>query len=985
MAKRPAEDEEDEAPKVRKRRYNPPKKEDDDEDAPSPGKRGKQEDDDEDGDGEDSISTGNMYLDISLDFFDDCIDWSKAHLLYAIIIGTLSFLIFATLFFLFVSSWVRYLNRPTLESVIETYEQGLFPETKFRADEALRYIPVDRPDLRSPFLFLQGAAFCAIAEMIVPADRRDYYLTAANYLKEAAQYNFLPSRADEGWFLLGKSLYHCGEREQCRLPLRLALEEGYPHTKEIYWYLANAHFWGAPPELKLAREYLHRFQNEPTVLEEEIAESYLLETMIVLYLDDIPSAETIFTKAARFRKLNIQRLFVEGQIELFKARELRQQAINFETDPNPSLLQRTPVAPVQVEPESPTLPQPATSPMEVPTAPVQVLPMDEEALRELRVPGDFPAPVLGMFDDTSEIQQRFAEMRAIYANNAYDDEIIVVPRQDRRQAPVPPPPSPLEEEMTIDPFDGDPIKQQVAKYREDAAGHYQEAIAKFSEVVQLANLHDASERISRLLIGVCFLEMGDTKRANDLFRRLIDTFPLSHEAVAAGFLFGEQERIRGNNDAALRIFAQSFDVLRRTPNYASHWLPKEEIMERSAVIIRDDVEKRNHTDAVKLLNMLNGVMPADDLARLGGETYENWAAFLQSQADTIFGEQGEQLARDAELKWRSAGAAFAVLAQLYSDRMEFSELLWRSAENYRFGKDFRRAVNEYRKFARANMRARRPEVHLRLGEMYLNLNVLDEAAYVLEEAIRDFPAHYMIPQVRLVLSHVYSEQREWDKAVALLQLNLIGDAPPTSGTYRDSMFALGQISFLRGDLDAAIPYLEDAIKIHPDAIQAADANYTLAKVHLEQAEKSLNELAENPPEAVRRAIESIVQTNRNRTLFYLDQTEAILADRQQAMGLIEAEKLMLRNVQFLTCRVLMDMEKYDLAIPRLNAMATMYQDRSEALEALVKLAFCQQMTGKGTEAQRTLRRADVILSQLEKTGTVADGADWRNVIQGQMR
>ena len=1008
MAKRPAEDEEDEVPKVRKRRYNPPKKEEDDEDAgpPGKGKKGKpQEEEEDDEDGEGSISTGNVYLDITLDFFDDCIDWSKTHLLYAIIIGAVSFLIFSALVFFSINAFARYLNRPSLATVTKAYDLGLFPETKFLADEALRYISRLRPDRRSPFVFFQGAALCAVAERVAVADQPDYYLTAANYLKEAAKYNFFPSRASEGWFLLGKSLFLCNELEQCRLPLTLALDEGYPHTKEIHWYLAHAYFLGAFPDLKLAREHLQRFQNESTALEEDIAESRLLETLIVLHTEDINAAEEILAKVARFTRFNILRHYVEGQIEFFKARKLRDEAINFETDPNPSLLRRQPeadsestpnpspplrpvVAPAPVSPESQPVPETVPS-SDVPTAPVPVLPMDEASVRELMVPKNFPVPVLGIFDSTSEIQRRIAEMRSKYAEDmtSVDDEIIVLPRQDARQAPIPPPPIQdlPSQESTVDPFGGDPILRLAWEIREKANGHYQNAIAHFGEVVRLSGFYDLWGRSSRLLIGICYMEMGDLNNSEGYFRRLVETYPTSQEAATASFFLGEQNRMKGNADAAFRSFAQSFEVLRRNPNYASLWLPREMIEERCADMVRTDIAKQNYAEAVRLLNALVGIIPADEIARLMGETYESWATMLQTQANVTFGERGEQLSKDAETRWRNAGAAFMALAQLCADTLEFSDILWRAAESYRFGKDYRSAAITYQKFATVNLAAHRPEANLRRGEMYLHLNLLDEAVYVLEEALRDYPTHFLIPQIRLVLSHAYFELKEWEKAKALLQFNLIGDAAPTSASYRDSMYELGRVSYTQGDLDSTISYLEDAIKIHPDAIQAADANYMLARTYLKQAKELLDELINNPPETVRRSVESLVQANRQRAFSYLDQTEAILSERQRTLGLTEAEHLMLRNAQFTTCVVLMDMEQYNQAVPRLNALATIYQSQPEALEALSKLAFCQRMIGMETEAQTTLRQAEVILNQLERNGMISDGTNWRNAIQGQMR
>ena len=987
MAKRPAEDEEDEVPKVRKRRYNPPKAEDDDEEDGPPGRKGRgaqAEDDDEDEDGEGSISTGNVYLDIALDFRDDCIDWSKEHVLYAIIIGVVAFLIFTTLSYLFISSCVRYLNRPSLDKVIKAYDLGLFPETKFLADEALRYISANNPEIRSPFLFLQGAAVCAIAERVVPADQQDYYLTAANYLKESARYGFLPSRVEEGWFLLGKSLFHCGELEQCRKPLEIALEDGYPHTKEVYWYLTNAYLLGTSPDLKRARQYLARFQGEPTALEEEIAESRLLEAMIILQIGDIRAAEKIFDKVPRFEQFALMRNLVEGQIEFFKARELRQQAIDIETDPNPKPLQNLPVVPVPVRPETPVPVSTHISlPEEIPTAPIPVIPMDDVTLREFMLPNSLPAPILGSFDGGSELQQRIAAMQSKYADNMADDEIIILPKEGEiKSAPEPPPQS---SEILIDPFDGDFVLKRAKEFRDAAASHYLQAIDRFADVIELAGTNNPWGRTARLLTGMSYAEMEDSKNANDYFRNLIATFPASPEAAAAGFILGEYDRTMGNSDAAFRLFGQTFENLRRNPNYTSFWLPKTMLLERCMAIVRNDIKKQKYTDAVKFLDMLKGVMLPADIARLKGETYESWAALLQSQAEITFGERGNQLAKDAESKWRNAGAAFATLAQLLSDTPDFTDLLWRGAENYRLGKDYRRGIIEYKKYTSANLLDHRPEVNLRLGEMYLHLDFLSEAAYVLEEALHDFPSHNLVPQIRLALSRVYYEQKDWDKAKTLLQLNLIGEITPASAPYRDSMYALGNISYAQGNLESAIPYLEDALKVHPEAIQAADALYTLAQAYLGRAEEQARELEENPPETVQRTIESIVLTNRQRALTYLEQTETILSDRQRALGLTEAEKLMLRNAQFTICSVLMQMEQYDQVIPRLNTLATIYQDKPETLSALINMAYALRMTGKETESQTTLKRAEVILNQLEKIGTITDGTNWHNAIQGQMK
>jgi tetratricopeptide (TPR) repeat protein len=199
------------------------------------------------------------------------------------------------------------------------------------------------------------------------------------------------------------------------------------------------------------------------------------------------------------------------------------------------------------------------------------------------------------------------------------------------------------------------------------------------------------------------------------------------------------------------------------------------------------------------------------------------------------------------------------------------------------------------------------------------------------------------------------------------------------------MYQLGKISFEQGDMKGTIAYYEDAVKVHPHAIQAAEANYTLAQAYLELAEEHLSELMENMPESERRSVLTIVQTNRQRALDYFVKTEHLLVDRQRAVGLIEYEKEMLRNVHFMICAVLKKMERFEEVIPRLNTLATIYLDRPEALEALIEMALVQRVTGRVTEAQTTLRRAEVILNQFEKIGTIPDGTNLRNRIRALMQ
>jgi hypothetical protein len=223
---RPQEEDEEEDLTPKRKRRRPKPKPVDDEDGEGPGgQKGKQgKDEEEEDDEEGSISTGNVLLDIVLDFFDDCVDWCRENKAKAIIIGCVALLLFLVFLGLTIRYIINYINRPTLAQAVAALDHGAFPEAKMYAETVIRYAPPDDVLTRSNALFVMGAATCSIAELARTAEQRAYYLAAANYLQESAKYDFLPNRRTEGFFLLGKALYMSGELVRCREPLQRALE-----------------------------------------------------------------------------------------------------------------------------------------------------------------------------------------------------------------------------------------------------------------------------------------------------------------------------------------------------------------------------------------------------------------------------------------------------------------------------------------------------------------------------------------------------------------------------------------------------------------------------------------------------------------------------------------------------------------------------------------------------------------------------------------
>ncbi len=1025
------DEEEDDAPIVKKRRR--PKKKpvsDDDDDAlPGRGGRGRADDDEED-EGENSFSTGNVFLDIFLDFVDDCTDWAKEHARTAIVLAILAILFLLAGFGLTVRYVINYLYRPTLEQALMAYDLGSYGESRFMAEEVLKYAKEEDNRTKAGAYFVLGAATCGIAEIAWDSNRQPYYLAAVSYLRQSEEYGFVRGRETEGYYWLGKSLYLSGELERCRAPLQHILESAATtttaldeaETKNVYWYLCNSYFLAAQPDYVEALRNLRQFRLNKMTTEEERAEADLLDAMIRIRQDNVAGAEEAARRVPAFNRLQAMRSFVEGQIALLHARNNRRQAQQLENRRDPLSLGSIPVAVSPVEPE-PTNPTDALNPFDNPET-EQLLPqgqpqdvppeeiMSEQPAAMVRPvlpvsPKDFnsrprshpwsavtpPTPLDG---ENGTLHRRLAGLRSPFAvpytqeaekNDGVDfdpDAVIVLPTEKRPEAgPDAPIPDSIPNDTFKKPTVMNPVEKETRKFHQLAEKYYREAIEHFLDVQQHEDFSPRWKRQAHLLEGLCYEELGELAKAQEIYLAVADSYPQSSEAAAALFLRARIDHDLGRLDTAMRGFAEAFDIMRRTPGYACPWQTKESILARCEDMLRDAIVLKEYRQALTLLYLLRGVMPESDVAIRRGETYEDWAVHLSQQAATAFGSRGDELAAEANDKFRRSAEAFDLWTRIEYDSPDVDEYLWRAAENFRFGKDYRRAIPMYRRFLRSNVGDHRPETFLYLGEMYVHLDGIDEAADVLETALLDFPAHPLIPRVRYVLSRAYYEQKQWDKAGEMLQQNLIGEFAPTSAVFRDSLYALAQLNFERGQWEEAISGYESALQLHPNAIQAAEAHYCLAQSYLQRARQMIQDAAATPLEAVRKKVEADSLREQEKALAQFQKAEELLIKRQQALGLTEAEQLMLRNTLFGAGSILMQLKMYEQAIDTLNLSATRYQDRPEAMDALLNLAVAFRHLNNREEALAMLNRAEVVLRQLVKSGTIPAENSWTALIEVQ--
>ncbi|MDR0336675.1 MAG: tetratricopeptide repeat protein [Planctomycetaceae bacterium] len=1059
MARIRDEDEDVVVPIVKKRRRPQKQPVADDEENTKTNNKKKQDNDEDSEEDELSISTGNVVLDIILDFRDDCVDWAKAHFAITLAIGIVVSLCFLISVGLVLRYIINYVNRPTLQLTLTAYDLGSYSEAKRLAEEVLKYASPTDVQTRTGALFVLGAATCYIAENTGETDRQPFYLAAANYLRDSGTYGFIPERRTEGLFLLGKSLYLSGELTQCREPLQQALELGSPNRKWIYWFLAHSYFLEPTPDLHESLRYLQAFQEDSATTENELDEANFLRARIFIQFGNADAAEQILATIPQLDQFQTMRHWVLGQIALLRARELQQRSFDLENNRNPVLLNELPVAPAPVSP-NPSVP-PATPnsstpfspesqnqeyqnwdkllPTEpnrnnpnnnnqrnnnpnnsyqqnnrpkngvnissessvwavAPVAPIEPvnswsavippIPINENLLEENPSNGNTDATLSQRINAIrSRIAERYAqEVSGVEpSSSSSEDRIIVLPPEmpsgkKEEQAPIPPE-FPSGTLITQPPPDS--VQVNAQKFRDRAVEKYREAIEHFQAVQHQELLELRWHRNAELLQGICYDEMGDLAKAQEIYLKLAETFSNTSEAAAADFFWAEIERKFGRTETALRGYARTFETMRNEPNYTCFWLPKSKILERCREIVRNNIQLKEYKEAATLLYFLRGVMPAPEWARFRGDIYEAWAVHLRQQADATLGQAGEKLLQESYTKYQRSGEAFAELSRIDYESTDFSDWLWRSAENFRLGKDYRRAIPQYKHFLRTTINEHRPEVYLNLGEMYLHIDVLDEVVDLLEDALRYYPQHALVPRIRIMLSRAYIEKKEWEKAQEILQQNLIDEYAPSSAIYRDSMFALGKLFFERGRFSEAVPYLEDAVRNYPNAIQTADSHYYLSRAYLHQASEFSRSAEESVLEAVRQQLLANADLEREKALVHIHKAEELLVKRQEVMDLTESEQLMLRNILFETGSVLMELKRYEQAISALSIVATRYQNRPESLDALIRMTLALRQIGKPEEASTTLNQAEFILNRLEKNGTIPPDSNWKKLIQAQ--
>lgn len=494
---------------------------------------------------------------------------------------------------------------------------------------------------------------------------------------------------------------------------------------------------------------------------------------------------------------------------------------------------------------------------------------------------------------------------------------------------------------------------------------YEQAVKELRKAEGHDTLSAQATRKAQYLIGLCFVETGESAAAAAQFERTRATYPGTPEAMAASFQDAELARQLGRDSDALSGYRHVLKALTDREDLVNPWLPREELQAKLLKAYQHYMESGKFGVALQLAQQLHPLFPRAKKTQWVAETLQKWGEALLAEADRHASDEAEQMRRQGRTQLRRAGRAYRELAGLETVTRQYTDHLWSSAENYLAGHDYTDAEQVLREYLKNETRRRHSPALANLGEALLAMDRVDDALVALRDCVDFHPRDAAAFRARLLASGAYLERGETAKAEELLEDNLSGILSPSSKEWRQSLFALGHVLLIDGQYEKAIARLDEAVRRYPEATETLDARYLIGQCYRRSAEAMQKRLSASEVAYVRQARAEEVRVLREKALKQFQGVRETLDQRQQSVTLAAQERAILRNTYFAIGDVQFDLGLYADAVQTYVAAAYRYQDDPVALLAYLQIASAYERMGKPGDARNTLEQGKVVLGRIK--------------------
>jgi tetratricopeptide (TPR) repeat protein len=506
--------------------------------------------------------------------------------------------------------------------------------------------------------------------------------------------------------------------------------------------------------------------------------------------------------------------------------------------------------------------------------------------------------------------------------------------------------------------------QEFARLQADSAPKVDEA---FSHLKKAASLDDPKTQVSRhvaLEIGRGLELKGDVAAAARQYAKTRQQYDDTLEGMVASLCEADLMLRKGNLAMALSSYRRVLEGYAKAVNYRSNLLPIDQLRRRMLAAVKSLLADQHFAEAHALLENFPPLFSRAEQLELRGNALEQWGTHLISHAKSAEATSDDDLAAGYQ-KLRAAGQAYEQLAELRFATKQYTEDLWRGAENYSRGHSFSSAIRLLTKYLDNEPELRNAQALLRLGQAHLALGHFTLSIAAFEECIEFHPQDSSTFQARIDCAKAHWHQGTTARAEQLLRDNLSGSSlKPSSTEWKDSLFELGMLLHEQGLYEAAIDKLEEAVTRYPQDPQRLMAQYLIGESYRRSAQSLLDRSLQSKTASEHDKNRQLATERLTTALEHFEEVQRAITLKTHDIHSDPLMGAMLRNCYMLEGAVLFDLERYKEAIEAYSNVSSLYPDEPFVLETFVQIANCWRRLNKNENARGAVQQAQIALERL---------------------
>jgi len=528
-----------------------------------------------------------------------------------------------------------------------------------------------------------------------------------------------------------------------------------------------------------------------------------------------------------------------------------------------------------------------------------------------------------------------------------------------------------------------------------------------------------STRKASYLLSSMLRTAGDEREALEQASRTRKIYYRTHESVAAGLDEAELLQSNGQNEEAVEIYRRALRESVLTGKYENPWITPTEFRQRISKAIETWKSNNEFESAVAVSQSLQPLFPPEQALKIEADVQNQWGDHLLALAEESRFKESNELRMQARSRYRSAAKVYLSLAQQRFATGNYTDDLWTAATTFIKGQDFTKAVDILKEYQQYEVREHQPRALVARADALISLDRPADALESVNECLEFYPSDPSVYEARVLGGEAYLELGKLSEAKEILKQNLDdGQLEPRSREWQDSLFALGRVLHLEGEMfedqarvegaleaaeaipreafqlleksnvsyQGAIKYLFTAVRRYPDDPRSITAKYLIAECHRRSAELPKKKFRLVNIETQRIKFDKEVKDHLDAAIvIYGDLVDELTTRLENTGELHPVESKILRNCYFAQGSALFEMQRFEDAIDAYATASNRYQTEAVALEAFVQIAHCHRYLNHPAEARGTIEQAKSVLSRIPEQSNFSETShpsrdEWQNYL-----